>query len=379
MKWSFRIAQIAGIDIRIHVTFFLIIVIGAAQWSAAGVPGMAFGALLMLLLFLCVTLHELGHSLVAQRFGIPVRQIVLLPIGGVAMLGRNPTRPIQELLIAVAGPAVNVVILGVLLLVVRAIPAYQNLTPEALLRGGLQPSVQTLLFFLINANVWLAVFNMIPAFPMDGGRVLRGLLGFFMPFSRATRIAATIGQMLAVAMAAWGFMAGNFILVLIAFFIFTTAGAESVEGQARTVLATRRVGDAYNKYALTLTADDRVSRVVDYLLTSYQPDFAVLQGRRLIGVVTRDDVLKWLADNHYDVYVTEILHENVERVDARMSLEDVRERLREKGVRLAAVFDGDVYLGLVSAEDIAEAYMVLSFLSRQVQGGTLSMARATGA
>jgi Zn-dependent protease/predicted transcriptional regulator len=382
MRWSFRIARIAGIDVRIHFTFFLIILLGATYWGQSGPLGWAFGTLVILLLFLCVTLHEFGHSLVAQRFGIPVREIVLLPIGGVAMLERNPSRPLHELLIALAGPAVNILIIAVLVPVILAIqllPGREHMRPEALIMGQLKPSLLTLLVLLVNANFWLAAFNMLPAFPLDGGRVLRAVLGFFMSFPRATRIAATVGQALAVVLGMVGFMYGNLVLVFIAVFIFLGAGAESMHAQARTVLATSRVGDAYNKHALVLTADDRISRVVDYLLTSYQPDFAVLHGRQLLGVVTREDVLQYLANNRYDKYVTEILREDVPRVDFRATLEEVRDAMAAKSSRVAAVYDGDIFLGLVSAEDIAEAYAILRFFRGEPAGGAMSVARAGGA
>src|SRR5512147_1121877 len=133
MKWSWPVARFAGIDVKIHATFLIILVLGAMQWSGFGVPGMAFGALLMLLLFTCVTLHEFGHSLVAQRFGIAVREIVLLPIGGVALLARNPSKPLHELLIAAAGPAVNVVIVAVLAAVLGMRVTAADMDPRMLL------------------------------------------------------------------------------------------------------------------------------------------------------------------------------------------------------------------------------------------------------
>lgn len=199
MKWSFRIARVLGIDVRVHATFFLIILLGAMQWRHFGTQGMLFGSILMLLLFLCVTLHELGHSVVAQYYGIRVRQIVLLPIGGVAMLDRNPDRPLQELLIAIAGPAVNVIIAALLMGLIFWQRVGNGMDIQALLQtASAGPSLDGLLIWLLNANIVLVLFNMIPAFPMDGGRVFRALLGFFMEWGRATSIAAGIGQFLAL-------------------------------------------------------------------------------------------------------------------------------------------------------------------------------------
>jgi CBS domain-containing protein len=230
------------------------------------------------------------------------------------------------------------------------------------------PAGLALLRNLIAANVMLILFNLIPAFPLDGGRVLRSLLWMRMPMPRATRIAAKIGQILAVVLGLWGLLHGELVLAIIAFFIFLGAGAESAAVQGGSVLHTRRVGDAYNKYALTLSLEDRVSRVIDYILTSYQPDFAVLNRGRLQGVVTREDVLKFLSANDYDVYVTEVMREDVLRVDAGLFLDEVVQRMHDADQRLAAVYDGETYLGLVSAEDIAEAQLVLTFLQRGPAG-----------
>jgi Zn-dependent protease/predicted transcriptional regulator len=370
MKWSFRIARMFGIDVKIHITFFLVLLIGAMSGSRGGAVGMAMGVLFMLLLFVCVLLHEFGHSLVAQRFGIPVRQIVLLPIGGVAFMSRNPATAMQELLVAVAGPAVNVVIAAGLWLALGAPwPFWRSIDLESLLPG---PGVALFLIALLRINIMLVLFNMIPAFPMDGGRVLRAILWQFQGFNRATRVAAAVGKVIAVIFVIVGLFgvpgvpeSRNPFLVVIAFFIFMGAGAEVTESQARTVLATLRVGDAYNKHALDLAPDDRVSRVVDYLLTSYQPDFAVLSRGRLLGVVRREDVLQWLGTSAFDPPVTQIMRTEVLRVDHDLNLDQVRQAMAENAIRVAAVFEADLFLGLVSAEDIAEAHAVLSYMQRQ--------------
>ncbi|MBK9712634.1 MAG: site-2 protease family protein [Kouleothrix sp.] len=367
MNRSFRFTRVAGIDIKIHVTFVLILLLGALQWGGQfGAAGALFGILLMILLFVCVTLHELGHSLVAQRFGVPVREIVLLPLGGVAVLGRNPSRPLHELLIAAAGPLVNVLIAAGLFAFTGATRALGVLDGQGLVPGQApSPSFELLLSWLLAANVGLVLFNLIPAFPLDGGRMLRAVLAMFTGNQRATRIAAVIGQVIAVGLAVYGFASGNILLALVAVFVFFGAGQESAQGQARTVLETRRVGDAYNKYALTLAIGDRVSKVADYILTSYQPDFAVLQGGSLAGIVTRDDVLRALATDPRDAYVTGIMRREVVRVDANASLEQAREIMGERAARVVAVYDGDSYLGLVSQEDIAEAFAIISFQRRQ--------------
>jgi Zn-dependent protease/predicted transcriptional regulator len=367
MNWSFRIGQVSGIAIRIHITFFLILILGAIQWGGPyGGQGAVFGVILMLLLFTCVVLHELGHSLVAQQFHIPVREIVLLPIGGVALLSRTPSKPLHELLIALAGPLVNVIIAAILLAITGATTALGLLDTSAILQTReLTPSFSTLLLWLLAANISLVVFNLIPAFPLDGGRILRAILAMVMSFRRATQISAAVGQLIAIALGSFGLVSGNLVLVLVAVFIFFGANQENAESQAQRVLVTLKVGDAYNKHALTLEIGDRVSKVVGYILTSYQSDFAVMQGSKLLGIVTRDDVLRALADSTQDVYVSGIMKRDVVRVDANTTLDQVRQMMAEQNARVVAVYAGETYLGLVSREDIAEAFAVIAFLQRQ--------------
>lgn len=370
MGWSFKIARVRGIDIKVHATFFLILVFGALQWAGSTpsnpMEGALFGVVLMILLFTCVTLHELGHSVMAQAFGINVREIVLLPLGGVALIAKMPEKPVQELLIAIAGPLVNVAIAIILFIVTGGI-GIDLMNLQSMLVALREPSLTTLLVWLLFANVALVIFNLIPAFPLDGGRILRAILAMGLGYPQATRIASIIGQVSAVLLGIWGIATGQLLLTLIALFIFFSAGQERGIAESKTVLTTLRVGDAYNKHALSLQIGDRVSTVVDYILTSYQPDFAVLQGNNIIGIVTRNDVLQTLASDGTDRYVTEIMQREFLRVDANKSLDEVREILSENGARLAAVFDESRYLGLVSVEDISEAFIVLSFTRRQQQ------------
>jgi Zn-dependent protease/predicted transcriptional regulator len=368
MGWSFKIARVRGIDIKIHATFFLILIFGALQWagSVPGNPieGALFGVVLMILLFTCVTLHELGHSIVAQLFDIPVREIVLFPLGGVAFIAKSPEKPLHELLIAVAGPAVNVIIAAILFVVTGGI-GVDFMDVNALLAALREPSLTTMLIWLLFANISLVVFNLIPAFPLDGGRILRAILAMGLGNAQATRIASIIGQISAVILGIIGIANGQLLLTLIALFIFFGAGQERGLAEARTVLNTLRVGDAYNKHALNLQVGDRVSTVVEYILTSYQPDFAVMQGNNIIGVITRNDVLRTLASDSADRYVTEIMQREFLRIEAHKSLDEVREILMENGAHLAAVFDGSRYLGLISLDDISEAFTVLTFVRRQ--------------
>jgi Zn-dependent protease/predicted transcriptional regulator len=364
MRWSFRVARLAGIDIKVHLTFFLIVGFGAFQWgSSHGARGALFGALLITLLFFCVVLHELGHSLVARCFGIQVKQIVLLPIGGVAVMDRNPEKPVHELLIALAGPLVNLLI-ALFLALAFGPTLLAGIDVQAVLsKAGASPTHTTLVLWLLAANLSLAVFNMIPAFPLDGGRVLRAVLAMFMGFSKATRLATGIGQFLSMALGIYALFSGLILLALVAFFIFLGAGRERIEEEARSVLNTYKVGDAYNSHALTLAPWDRVSHVIDLILTSYQPDFAVLQGSQFLGIVTRQDVLKSLATTEGDPLVSSMMERDCFQAQSEEALDDVRKRMLVESARVAAVYDRDRFLGLVSLEDIAEALLVISFVS----------------
>ncbi len=374
MRWSITLVQVAGIPIKLHMTFFIILLLGAWQWAGRSdnpMTGAIFGVVLMLTLFLCVALHELGHSLMARRFGIETREILLMPLGGIAQLEKNPTQPRHELLIALAGPLVNVLIAALLVVI--------GLTPQVSLFNSLldgqglsaalstEPSLNNLLLWLVSANVSLVLFNLIPAFPLDGGRVLRAVLAMGLGYPLATRIATVVGQMIAVVLGIFGLFSGNFLLALVAIFIFVGATQETAVADSKVVLTTRRLGDAYNRHVITLQNGDRLSRVVDYLLTSYQPDFAVIFGKKLLGIVTREAAMQALASQPDDLYVSEIMNRDIVKLDADLNLDEVREQLGEKGVRVAAVYKGDEFLGLISVEDLQEAFSVLMFNQRHLQ------------
>ncbi len=361
MNWSLRLATVRGITLKVHITFAFIVFLAATNWAALGPAGMAFGVALVLLLFACVALHEFGHALAAQYFGIPVKEIVLLPIGGIAFLGRATRRPLEELVIAAAGPAVNVVIVAVLApLAWLAGGGSLDLTPSLLRPDGATPSLLEAVQWLAGANIGLVLFNMIPAFPLDGGRILRGLLGLLTDWSRATRWATATGQLLAMGMGGWGLLSGQLMLVLLSALIFFSATSTAADERGYTVLSSHRVGDACNRHALVLSEQDRVSTVISYILTSYQPDFAVVRGALLLGVVRRAQVVQSLVLQTDDPTVASIMRP-VPRVEAGRSLADVRQAMAESGSPVAAVFDRATFLGLVSLEDIAEAETVLAF------------------
>lgn len=374
--WSFRIARVARIEIKLHFSFGLVLVLGAWQWGRVhGAKGAAFGVLLMLLLFVCVTLHELAHSLVARSFQLPADEIILYPFGGAAHVDGEAPKPIQELLVAIAGPAMNVAIVAVLFLITSAKLQWIVMTTgEHVSRAALQePNGTTLLVWLLSTNAMMAVFNMIPAMPMDGGKVLRALLVPRLGMRNATRIAAGLGQVLSLAIGIFGLSADNYGLAFTALVIFLGATGEQRDPVRRSVLSSLRVGEVFNRNAITLVPTDPVTRVIDHLLTSYQPDFAVLEGGKLIGVVTRKQVLDALAQRERADVVSLIMDKAVPHVDARAPLDELHEQMMRDGTPVVAVFEGPRYLGLVSLEDLAEARLVAGYVQRQneavIRGG----------
>ncbi|TMQ70564.1 MAG: CBS domain-containing protein, partial [Candidatus Eisenbacteria bacterium] len=292
MRWSFHIGTIAGIRVELHVTFLLFV--GWAALSQGLLNGNVAGALgavaLLLSVFGCVLLHELGHALAARRYGIRTRDIVLLPIGGVARLQRMPDRPSQEVVVALAGPAVNVVIAAVLAL------ALTQLRPTGM--------PNELLVSLLQVNLLMLGFNLIPAFPMDGGRVLRALLAMRMPYVRATRIAAGIGQGIALLFGIVGFgIFHNPMLIFVGLFVFLMAGEEHALVRARATMTNFPVRSAMITEFETLDAADPLQRAVDLLMSGSQQDFPVLENGAPVGILSRSDLITALQGHGADARV----------------------------------------------------------------------------
>jgi len=377
MSGGWTIGRLAGIDLRLHFTFPLIVALGALQWGTAhGLQGALFGGFLMLALFACVALHELGHALAARHYGIPTREILLFPLGGVAFLARPARRPAEELWIALAGPAVNVVIAAALAIVIGVAPAALPGEAAGLFRASASgPSFGTFLHWLLGANLSLVLFNLLPAFPMDGGRVLRALLAFRFGWLRGTRWAAAIGQGMAVVGGVFAILSGHLLLALLCAFVFFGAGQERTHAEARHVLESLRLADAYNRHALVLAPGDRLSRVVQYLLTSYQPDFAVIDRAGVFaGVVTRERALGVAATRADDPPVLEFLETRVPRLEASLSLAGAQEALADAGATCGAVVEQGRFLGLVSQQDLAEAIGIAAAVGagREEGGGRVA-------
>lgn len=369
MASSLRIARVAGIDLKVHWSFALVPVMGAVQWGGLGTRGAVFGAVLMLLIFGFVALHELGHSLVAKAFGIPVKDITLMPLGGVALLGKRPKTPLQELLIALAGPAVNVVLavgLGAVALELYGPEPLWNALRAARLE---QPTDETLWAMMVSANAMLALFNMVPALPMDGGRVLRAFLAWFVGYEKATKWSATLGRFLALGLGAFGLATGNPVLPFIAVFIFFAAGAEARDASVTRVLSGIRAADAVNPYAPRFLPGTTLGEAMQALIFTPYLAFGVEHFGRLVGVVTREALMRGMNEEGPHGYVAGVMERRVPVVDGREPLEAAREKMHEAGVPFVAVLEGDLFLGLVTEVEVAQQAALVDQLRRSRAAG----------
>lgn len=371
MDSSLRLFTVRGIDIKIHITFPLILVWAAIQFgflSGAGWGGALFGVIVILFLFVIVTLHELGHSVAAQHYGVPVKQIVLLPIGGVAQLDHIPETPWQEFVIAIAGPAVNF-LLAVFLGVLTLLPGIDFVGVDDLtITGAITlPLVFTYIFAY---NIFLGVFNLIPAFPMDGGRVLRALLAMRTDYLTATRWAVRVGQALAWVFGLYGFLSGNFFLILIAFFIYMGASEEGNLVRLRTFLRGITVDQAYSRQAHTLRPSDTLHHAVTLTLRTLQSTFPVMQMGRLVGVLPYHLLVQALDDKGPSTTVGEVMVTDVEPARPGEELYDVQQRMRTSQLDSLPVMDGDQFLGIITSRDISEIYRLMAIDPNLIPGQT---------
>lgn len=355
MKWSAKIGRVAGIDLRVHATFPLLFLwVGFIYWAQTGtVDGVLFGLALVATLFLCVVLHEYGHALTARRYGISTRNITLLPIGGVAMLEEMPKDPKQEIVVAVMGPAVNVAIAAALFVWLSLTTSPQELEALSQLEGE-QITIMDIGFLpaVMSANIFLVLFNMIPAFPMDGGRVLRAALSFRWGRLKATRVAAAVGQTLAVGFGILGLM-GNPFLILIALFVWVGAQAEAGAAEVELRLNRQPVSRAMITDFHTLSPHDPLSRAVDLTLAGTQKDFPVLANGGLVGVATQTSLLKALHDHGPNGEVGMAVEETA---TARLgdTLDELLKSLQQTESRVICVLKGGELVGLVDLDNIQE-------------------------
>ena len=347
MKWSLKIARLGEIDVYLHVTFLVLIAwIALAYWQAEGsVQAVASGVGFILALFACVVLHEFGHALAARRFGINTRSIVLLPIGGIAAIEKTPEDPRQEILIALAGPAVSFGIAGLLWVALMAGGNVPPVTLDLSEAGFLQR--------LMVVNLLLGAFNLLPAFPMDGGRVFRALLSMRLGQVRATRIAAIVAQAAAVLLAVVG-LRYNLLLVLIALFIWIGAVTEASMVSAKSLLAGITARTAMETRFETVRPDDALGKAVALTLDGSQKDFPVVRDGQAVGVLRQADLLRGLHDHGKLCRVDRVMQEPPAAMEIGESLEHVLEDMGTGSSGLLVVKEHGRVAGIIDIDNVME-------------------------
>lgn len=350
MGWSLTLGKFGETEVRLHWSFFLLVLWIAGLYFAQGGPAAAVGGVIFLfLLFLCVVLHEFGHILAARNFGVKTPEILLLPIGGVSRLERFPEDPRQELTIAIAGPAVSLAI-GLGLLLLLGFPPFTVSSGEV----GLRQIFGQLGWI----NLFLAGFNLLPAFPMDGGRVLRALLATRLGYARATRVAASAGQFAAAMFGLLGLVSGNIILVLIALFVFLAAGAEAGVAQMRNSTLGLTAADVMITDFVCLGSDEPVSAAAEALIRTNQHDFPVVDEMgRLRGILTRGNIVKALHHGSA-IPVHEAMQKDVPVVSPHLNADQLIQFL-EVGASVVVVSGRDERpKGVVTWDNMLELMMI---------------------
>lgn len=360
MTWSFSIGHVLGSELKVHATFFLLLAwIGTAAWIDGGPIGAAVNVAFVLVLFACVVAHEFGHALMARRFGIGTPDITLLPIGGLARLDRMPEKPGQEIAVALAGPAVNVAIWAVLV-VLGAETDIEKL-------AAIEDPGEGFWGRLAAVNLFLVLFNMIPAFPMDGGRVFRAALSVAMGRVAATRFAARAGQVLAFAFGFAGLTWGSPVLVLIAIFVFVAAGAEAADVALRDMARHLRARDAMITHFEALRPSDTLQVASNAVIRTTQHEFPVTDaGGGLRGFLTRNALFTALAEGGPMRPVAESMTERIPTVPLTAPLDAALDALQDTGAPAVAVTEhSGRMVGYITRENIGEL-MVIS--GRDAQG-----------
>jgi Zn-dependent protease len=366
MTWSFKLFRVKNIDVRVHTTFILILVWAAYRWSEStgeGLMGAAFGIVATLLLFASVTLHEFGHSLQALKYNITVHDITLMPLGGLARIDEMPEDPGKEFRIAIAGPLVNFIIAGVLFGIGVLLNTRAIVSLEELYNSMGQVSWNGLLAYLTMTNLLMGLFNLIPAYPMDGGRILRASLAKRLGYSKATNIAVNVGQGLALLFGLWGFMNGSYTLVLIAIFVWMGAGQEGKDTVVKNVLSEMKVSQAMTREPQILKANDGLFKAIDLILSTSQSDFPVTEwgSNQVIGLLCEIDLLKGLDTHDRTSPIREVMRTAFPTATPDQPLYEAQRQMVAGKARAMPVVDNDNnVVGLLTAADINEAYRLLS-------------------
>ena len=353
MQWSIKLGTVAGTEIRVHATFALLLIwIWVMHYRIAGLPAAWEGVAFIISVFLCVLLHEFGHIAAARCFGIKTPDITLLPIGGVARLERSPTKPLEEFVIAVAGPLVNVVIATLLVALIGGTLGWEQiLSPQ-------DPRID-FLARLAGVNMFLFLFNMIPAFPMDGGRVLRAVFAWRLSWTRATKLAARIGQAIALAMGIFGVFV-NPLLILIAIFVYFAAETEAQGNELQAISDGTSVADVMITRFATLEPQARVGDAVELLLATSQSEFPVVdKAGRFEGLMTREGIVQAMREKGTNAPVLGLMRRDIPTVDVRSHIDASLRLMQEASAPAVAVVDrSQRVVGLMNYETVRELLML---------------------
>jgi len=371
MNNALQLFKIRGIDIKMHFTFPLILIwagLSFGLFQQGGLEGAVYGILVTSLVFLIVVLHELGHSVAAQYYHVPVKQIVLLPIGGVAQLEEIPEEPRKELVIAIAGPLVNFV-LAILLAVIAPLLG-QSLTGGSLLAlpsllGKL--TFSSIFGYVFTTNLFIGLFNLIPAYPMDGGRILRALLATRLSYRTATAAAVSIGQILSWGFGLWGFLSGNFFLIILAFFIYTGAGQEGKMVQTKHILGDLRVEQAYTRGARSISLNEPLETALQATLHTFQSSFPICEDGQLAGMLPYSTLVRSLEKKDLQTPIREVMQTGITPVSPQDKLIDVQRRMSLEKVDALPVVDANGFLGMITSQDLNEAYRFSLALNEKEQ------------
>jgi len=352
MKWSIKIGKFVGIDVYMHLTFLLLVGwVALVYWQRGQSIGAALvGVLFIIAVFVCVVLHEYGHALISRRYGIATRDIIVLPIGGVARLEKIPSQPIQELWVALAGPAVNLFIAAALFVWLQATASWEPLQRLTVTTGPL-------LERLMAVNLFMIAFNMIPAFPMDGGRVLRAALATRLNYDRATQIAASIGRAIAVLFGLMGLVYSPFLL-FIALFVWLGATQEAALTRRKSAVGGIPVHQVMVSEFKTLATDDSLQRAAEFTLAGAQKDFPVVSDGILEGVLRQTDLLTALSRKDAQATVASIIRKDASAVLSTDMLDTVITKLSECRCDLLPVTREGKLVGVVTTENLG-AFMRL--------------------
>jgi len=354
VRWALRIGSIRGIAVRVHFTFlFLLAVLFVAGAFAHGLLSGLRSAALILLIFFCVFLHELAHSAVSARLGLRVRSIMLLPIGGLALLEDIPREPRQEVVIALAGPAANALLALLLGIAFHQLGLLREFRPPVLSGELLLPS-------LFWANVYLALFNLIPAYPLDGGRVLRGWLAGRMDYVEATRKAVAVGQFFAYVFIFVGLFA-DWWLILVGFFVYAGSVAEERQTQLQSALEHIRLEDVMLTDFQRLAPADSLSDALDRALHSLQDDFPVVEEGRVVGVLSKARLLTAVRREGWNHSVQAVMSRRVESADPADTLAHAFKKFSSRGLTMIPVVAAGKLVGIVTPQNLLHS---LAFLSR---------------